>query len=284
MNRRLAGDKSINAPVRDDGEAANGRTISLTNPPRRKPSSSNRTKGPPAQGSDRRDRCTGRPRTPHLRGAASGRRTTDAGRPRGEIQRIARTHPANRCARIRESTKGRQEPRRKSVGGDAASLVRCKLPACARKTSGREPAPVLVRSEPRQAPRAPRPRSWLSSGFKCPVDCPPYQLAITPRLASKVIGDRSAPQKSCVYRPPPGCRCICDMVRCISGLMHWQSGPIGATPPGLATRGAGPGSTCRMAFRIWRRNDRARPGHSPPDNRPRSNPARYCRRPPSGCA
>ena len=219
MNRRLAGDQSINAPVRDDGEAGEwqDRLVDQSPSPEamlvEQDESDYQRKALTAAIDvlDDRER-----RIFQARHLVDEPLTLEdlAAKFNVSVQPLPR-----KCTRIRESTEGRQEPGRKGVGGDAASLVRCKLPACARKTSGREPAPVLVRSEPRQAPRAPRPRSWLSSGFKCPVDCPPYQLAITPRLASKVIGDRSAPQKSCVYRPPPGCRCICDMVRCISGLM-----------------------------------------------------------------
>ena len=60
-----------------------------------------------------------RSRTPHLPGAAAGRRSGDAGRTRHRIRRLARARAPDRGARLREGSEGGEEPRR--CDGAAAS-------------------------------------------------------------------------------------------------------------------------------------------------------------------
>ena len=90
MNRRLAGDKSINAPINNDAEAGEWQDHLVDQSP--SPESI-------VIEQDNKDHqhkalvaaigVAERSRTSHLRGAPFGRRTTDAGRPRGQVQRIA---------------------------------------------------------------------------------------------------------------------------------------------------------------------------------------------------
>src|SRR3984893_1876999 len=60
------------------------------------------------RGAERRHRRAPPPRTPHLRGAAPGRRADDTGRPRRRIRRVARARAADRGPRLREGAVGRE--------------------------------------------------------------------------------------------------------------------------------------------------------------------------------
>ena len=120
MNRRLGGDASLNAPIRDDGEAGEWQDW-LVDQYAQPGSHHGRARGvrssPP--GAERRHRRAQPPRTPHLRGAASGRRPDDAGRSRQRIRRLARACAPDRGARLREGavarsstpSRGRKPPR-----------------------------------------------------------------------------------------------------------------------------------------------------------------------------
>src|SRR5258706_159476 len=66
------------------------------------------SKGSFRQGAERRHRRAERPGTPHLRGAAPGGRSDDAGRPRRRIRRVARARAADRGPRLREGAVGRE--------------------------------------------------------------------------------------------------------------------------------------------------------------------------------
>src|SRR3977135_3018754 len=109
MNRRLGGDASLNAPIRDDGEAGEWQDWLVDNSPNQEALMAEHE-----EFDHRRQGLNGalgglQPQAaPHLRGAASGGRSEDAGRPREGIRRLARTRAADRGARLREGAVGRE--------------------------------------------------------------------------------------------------------------------------------------------------------------------------------
>ena len=109
MNRRLGGDASLNAPIRDDGEAGEWQDWLVDNSPNQE-AVLGRARGVRSspRGAERRHRGAEPARTPHLRGAAPGGRPDDAGRPRRRIRRQPRTRAADRGPRVREGAVGRQ--------------------------------------------------------------------------------------------------------------------------------------------------------------------------------
>ncbi len=75
MNRRLGGDASLNAPIRDDGEPGEWQDWLVdTSPNQEAIMAGKRGVRSPPQRADRRNERAQSSRTPHLRGAASGRR------------------------------------------------------------------------------------------------------------------------------------------------------------------------------------------------------------------
>src|SRR5579863_4694782 len=64
-----------------------------------------------------------RARTPDFRGTASGRRTPNARAIGGKIQRLARAHPPDRSARVREGEKGDTEFHRECAAPGARELA-----------------------------------------------------------------------------------------------------------------------------------------------------------------
>ena len=74
MNRRLGGDASLNAPIREDGNSGEWQDwlVDDCDEPG-KPAGRKRAVGQPPQGARRGAERAQRPRTPHLRGAAAGR-------------------------------------------------------------------------------------------------------------------------------------------------------------------------------------------------------------------
>ena len=115
MNRRLGGDASLNAPIREDGDAGEWQDWLVDddrepgNAPRRR-----RAGRQPPQGAGRRALGAERARAAHLRGAPPRRRSDHARRPRRGIRRVARARAPDRGARLREGAEGGEEPR----GGD----------------------------------------------------------------------------------------------------------------------------------------------------------------------
>ena len=109
MNRRLGGDASLNAPIRDDGEAGEWQDWLVDNSPNQEAIMAEHEEFDHRRaGAERRHRRAQPPRTPHLRGATSGGRADDAGRPRRRIRCVARTRAPDRGSRLREGAVGRQ--------------------------------------------------------------------------------------------------------------------------------------------------------------------------------
>ena len=106
MNRRLGGDASLNAPLREGGEgewqdwlvddAADQETHA------RRPRGIGCSHGCAA----RRAQRAQSPRAPHLRGPPAGRRADHARGALDRIRRVARTRAADRGARLREGAAG----------------------------------------------------------------------------------------------------------------------------------------------------------------------------------
>ena len=109
MNRRLGGDASLNAPIRDDGEAGEWQDWLVDTSPNQEAIMAEHE-----EFDHRRQALTGaigvlNPQgTAHLRGAAAGGRPDDAGRPRRRIRRLARARAADRGPRLREGAVGGQ--------------------------------------------------------------------------------------------------------------------------------------------------------------------------------
>ena len=113
MNRRLGGDVSLNAPIREDGEGEWQDWLVDETPARRRGSPRARSSTSAAR-RWRGARHAQRPRAADLRGAPAGGRADHArGAGRG-IRRVARAHPPDRGARLREGAEGGEEP----GGGD----------------------------------------------------------------------------------------------------------------------------------------------------------------------
>ena len=122
MNRRLGGDASLNAPIRDDGEAGEWQDWLVDNSPNQEAMMAEHEEFDHRHsGADRRDGCAQPARTPHLRGAAPGGRADDAGRSRRRIRRVARTRAADRGPRFREGAVGRQGHDRAAGSGGSRS-------------------------------------------------------------------------------------------------------------------------------------------------------------------
>ena len=110
MNRRLGGDASLNAPIREDGDSGEWQDWLVDD------SASQETRARRAARSwttaarrCRRARRAQRPRAAHLRGAAAGRRSGHArGAGRG-VRRLARARAPDRGARLREGAEGGEE-------------------------------------------------------------------------------------------------------------------------------------------------------------------------------
>ena len=120
MNRRLGGDASLNAPIREDGDFGEWMDWLVDD------SVSQESRLAESEQSDNRHKALGRSahgaqrsRAPHLRGAAAGRRSDHARRARRRVRRVARARAPDRGARLREGAEGGQEldrPHRKSRG------------------------------------------------------------------------------------------------------------------------------------------------------------------------
>ena len=127
MNRRLGGDASLNAPIREDGNSGEWMDWLVDD------SASQESRlaevgaiGQPPQGARRSARRAQRSRTPHLRSAAACRRADHAGGARRRVRRLARARPPDRSARLREGAEGGEEPhRRDGKSGGRRRSRRC---------------------------------------------------------------------------------------------------------------------------------------------------------------
>ena len=122
MNRRLGGDASLNAPIRDDGEAGEWQDWLVDNSPNQEALMAEHEEFDHRRsGAERRDGRAQPARTPHLRGAASGGRPDDAGRSRRRIRRVARTRAPDRGPRLREGADGGEGHDREAGSGRTGS-------------------------------------------------------------------------------------------------------------------------------------------------------------------
>ena len=111
MNRRLGGDASLNAPIREDGDFGEWKDWLVDDSVSQESRlAESRAVGEPAQGAGRGADRAQRPRTPHLRGAPSRRRADHAGRARRRVRRLARARSPDRGARLREGAEGGEDP------------------------------------------------------------------------------------------------------------------------------------------------------------------------------
>ena len=122
MNRRLGGDMSLNAPIRDDGDAGEWQDWLADD------QIDQETRLAESEEADNRrmalsDALTRaqRARAAHLRGAPPRRRSDDARGPRRRVRRVARARAPDRGARLREGAEGGEEPRR--IDGIAAGCA-----------------------------------------------------------------------------------------------------------------------------------------------------------------
>ena len=124
MNRRLGGDASLNAPIREDGDSGEWQDWLVDD------SVSQESRLAESEQSDNRHKALGRgahgaqrSRAPHLRGAASRRRSDHAGGARRRVRRVARARPPDRGARLREGAEGGQELDRHMENPEAAAAA-----------------------------------------------------------------------------------------------------------------------------------------------------------------
>ena len=125
MNRRLGGDASLNAPIRDDGESGEWMDWLVDDAPsQERILAEQRGKRQPPQGADRRARRAQRSRAAHLRGAPAGRRSDHARGSGRRIRRLARARAPDRGARLREGAEGGEDQRRRhgAAEGNAGDL------------------------------------------------------------------------------------------------------------------------------------------------------------------
>ncbi len=111
MNRRLAGDASLNAPIRDDGDSGEWQDWLADNSPSQESVLAEHEEFELApQGAGRRTQRAQRTRTAHLRGAPPRRRPDDARGSRSRIRCLARTRASDRSPRLRKGAVGRDRP------------------------------------------------------------------------------------------------------------------------------------------------------------------------------
>ena len=139
MNRRLGGDASLNAPIREEGDSGEWQDWLVDD------SDSQEADPRPERGDGeppfRPLRCAGRAqraRTPHLRGATAGRRPRHPGRPRRRIRGLAGAGAPDRGARLREGAEGGEAPRRRH---GSAARPRCRRGGAAAAGALSAPSP-----------------------------------------------------------------------------------------------------------------------------------------------
>ena len=111
MNRRLGGDVSLNAPIREDGDSGEWQDWLVDDVSDQETRlAEERGIGQPPKGARRRALGAQRPRAAHLRGAAAGRRPDHARGPGGRVRRFARARAPDRGPCLREGATGGEEP------------------------------------------------------------------------------------------------------------------------------------------------------------------------------
>ena len=135
MNRRLGGDASLNAPIREDGDSGEWMDwlVDDCSQPG-KPAGRKRAVGEPPQGARRRALGAQRQRTQNIRSPPLGRRPDHAGRARRRIRRVARARAPDRGPRLRESAEGGEDQHRPHRKSRRPPLRRCIKLSSARPT------------------------------------------------------------------------------------------------------------------------------------------------------
>ena len=131
MNRRLGGDASLNAPIREDGDSGEWQDWLVDDTQPGNAAARRRAGRQPPQGAGRGAGGAQRARAAHLRGAPPRRRPDHARGPRRRVRRVARARAPDRGAGLREGAEGGEEPRGgDGIAADAAGSSRC-TDACA---------------------------------------------------------------------------------------------------------------------------------------------------------
>ena len=127
MNRRLGGDVSLNAPIREDGDSGEWQDW-LVDDVYRPGDAACRKRGirQPPQGARRGALGAQRARAAHLRGAPAGRRPDHARGAGRRVRRLARARAPDRGARLREGAAGGEEPRRGHGNAPPRPRPRCR--------------------------------------------------------------------------------------------------------------------------------------------------------------
>ena len=126
MNRRLAGDSSLNAPVRNDSESGEWQDWLVDDTMDQETALAEFGRGPAAAWhAQQRAEGPERARAPGVRSAAACRGPSDAGRAVGRVRRLPGAHPPDRGARLREGAEGGAEGcrRRRSSGSRSRKLT-----------------------------------------------------------------------------------------------------------------------------------------------------------------
>ncbi len=113
MNRRLGGDASLNAPLREEGEGEWQDWLVDDSASQESRLAAEEEGEQPPHGAAQRALGAQPARAAHLRGAPPLRRSDHARGPLGRVRRLARARPPDRGARLREGAGGgEEEPRR----------------------------------------------------------------------------------------------------------------------------------------------------------------------------
>ena len=125
MNRRLGGDSSLNAPIREDGDSGEWQDWLADDTAGQEEMLAEQrgARQSPLRARTRARRAQ-RTRAPHLRGAPSRRRSGHARTARRGIRRVARARAPDRGARLREGAEGGEEPRRRAGNAEGAGGTR----------------------------------------------------------------------------------------------------------------------------------------------------------------
>ncbi len=118
MNRRLGGDASLNAPLREEGEGEWQDWLVDETADQESHAGRPRGVGRPSRRAQERPFRAEPARAPHLRGAAARRRSDYARGAVGRVRGVARTRAADRGARLREGAGGGEGRGRESAGSE----------------------------------------------------------------------------------------------------------------------------------------------------------------------
>ncbi len=219
MNRRLGGDASLNAPIREDGDSGEWMDWLVDD------SVSQESRLAESEQSENRHKALGdalgrsqRSRTPHFRGAAACRRSDHAGRARRRIRRVARARAPDRSARLREGPEGGEDQHRPhgksrtALGGSRGasdSVHYVVIPAgTGHLISGNGSATRVTMAGHRQAKRMPVLRRLAAAmtvcndGYSRNIPCSSHRQAKIIRPASAAIaGDHQ--KKFRLLHPAP---------------------------------------------------------------------------------